>query len=106
MGMMKFDIPHSLPKEEVRKRVEQLLQYWSTKYGVKSDWQGDGAKIAGKVMGIQMDASFTITDSLVQGEGTDPGMLLRSKAKSYLQDKFASVLDPKKSLDQVKSNLA
>ena len=37
---------------------------------------------------------------------TDPGMLLRGKAKSYLQDKFASVLDPKKSLDQVKGQLA
>jgi hypothetical protein len=32
-------------------------------------------------------------------------MLLRGKAKSYLQDKFASVLDPKKTLDQVKTNL-
>jgi hypothetical protein len=105
MGMMKFDIPHSLPKEEVKQRVEQLLKYWNSKYGVKADWAGDGAKIAGKVMGIQMDASFVITDNQVQGEGTDPGMLLRGKAKSYLQDKFASVLDPKKSLDQVKSNL-
>jgi Putative polyhydroxyalkanoic acid system protein (PHA_gran_rgn) len=105
MGMMKFDIPHSLPKEEVRQRVEQLLKYWSSKYGVKADWAGDGAKIAGKVMGIQMDASFVITDNQVQGEGTDPGMLLRGKAKSYLQDKFASVLDPKKTLDQVKTNL-
>ncbi|MCY1022662.1 polyhydroxyalkanoic acid system family protein [Pyxidicoccus sp. MSG2] len=105
MGMMKFDIPHSLPKEEVKQRVEQLLKYWSSKYGVKADWAGDGAKIAGKVMGIQMDASFKITDSLVEGEGTDPGMLLRGKAKSYLQDKFASVLDPKKTLDQVKTNL-
>ncbi|WP_163992608.1 polyhydroxyalkanoic acid system family protein [Pyxidicoccus caerfyrddinensis] len=105
MGMMKFDIPHTLPKEEVKQRVEQLLKYWNSKYGVKADWAGDGAKIAGKVMGIQMDASFVITDNQVQGEGTDPGMLLRGKAKSYLQDKFASVLDPKKTLDQVKTNL-
>lgn len=105
MGTMKFDIPHSLPKEEVKQRVEQLLQYWSTKYGVKANWRGDGAQIAGKVMGIQLDASFVITDNQVQGEGTDPGMLLRGKAKSYLQDKFASVLDPKKTLDQVKTNL-
>lgn len=105
MGMMKFDIPHSLPKEEVKQRVEQLLQYWGGKYGVKADWQGEGAKIVGKVMGIQMDASFVITDKAVEGEGTDPGMLLRSQAKSYLQKKFSSVLDPSKSLDQVKSSL-
>ncbi|MBU8894482.1 hypothetical protein DRW03_08165 [Corallococcus sp. H22C18031201] len=106
MGTMKFEVPHTLPKDEVRKRVEQLLQYWGNKYGVKADWQGEGAKLAGKVMGIQLDASFVITDNAVQGEGTDPGMLLRSKAKSYLQEKFASVLDPKQSLDQVKRTLA
>ncbi|WIG97645.1 polyhydroxyalkanoic acid system family protein [Myxococcus sp. SDU36] len=105
MGMMKFDIPHSLPKEEVKQRVEQLLQYWGGKYGVKADWQGEGAKIVGKVMGIQMDASFVITDKAVEGEGTDPGMLLRGQAKSYLQKKFGAVLDPSKSLDQVKSSL-
>ncbi len=105
MGMMKFDIPHSLPKEEVKKRVDQLLQYWGGKYGVKADWQGEGAKIVGKVMGIQMDASFVITDKAVEGEGTDPGMLLRGQAKSYLQKKFGMVLDPNKSLDQVKSSL-
>ncbi|NOJ82908.1 MULTISPECIES: polyhydroxyalkanoic acid system family protein [Myxococcus] len=105
MGMMKFDIPHSLPKEEVKQRVDQLLQYWGGKYGVKADWQGEGAKIVGKVMGIQMDASFVITDKAVEGEGTDPGMLLRGQAKSYLQKKFGAVLDPNKSLDQVKSSL-
>ncbi|AEI67649.1 hypothetical protein LILAB_28840 [Corallococcus macrosporus] len=103
--MMKFDIPHSLPKEEVKQRVDQLLQYWGGKYGVKADWQGEGAKIVGKVMGIQMDASFVITDKAVEGEGTDPGMLLRGQAKSYLQKKFSAVLDPNKSLDQVKSSL-
>jgi hypothetical protein len=105
MGKMKFEVPHTLPKEEVRKRVEQLLQYWGTKYGVKSDWQADGARLAGKVMGIQLDASFVITDKAVQGEGTDPGLLLRNQAKSYLQKKFGAVLDPAKSLDQVKTNL-
>lgn len=105
MGMMKFDIPHSLPKEEVKKRVEQLLQYWGGKYGVKADWTGEGAKIVGKVMGIKLDASFVITDKAVEGEGTDPGMLLRGQATKYLKEKFSSVLDPSKSLDQVKSAL-
>jgi hypothetical protein len=105
MGMMKFEVPHSLPKDEARKRVEQLLHYWGSKYGVKADWSGDGAKLNGKVMGINLDASFVITDKAVQGEGTDPGLLLRSQAKAYLQKKFGAVLDPSKSLDQVTSAL-
>jgi hypothetical protein len=105
MGTMKFEVSHSLPKDEAKKRVEQLLHYWGTKYGVKADWSGDGAKLNGKVMGINLDASFVITDKAVQGEGTDPGMLLRGQAKAYLQKKFATVLDPSKSLADVKSSM-
>ncbi len=106
MGTMKFEVPHSLPKDEVRQRVEQLLKYWQEKYGVKADWVGDGAKVVGKVMGINLDASFTITDKGVEGEGTDPGMLLRGQAKKYLQQKFTAALDPTKSPDDVGKGLA
>lgn len=105
MGTMKFEVSHSLPKDEAKKRVEQLLHYWGSKYGVKSDWSGDGAKLNGKVMGINLDASFVITDKAIQGEGTDPGMLLRGQAKAYLQKKFGAVLDPSKSLADVKGNM-
>lgn len=105
MGTMKFEVSHSLPKDEAKKRVELLLHYWGNKYGVKADWSGDGAKLNGKVMGINLDASFVITDKALQGEGTDPGMLLRGQAKAYLQKKFGAVLDPSKSLADVKSSM-
>jgi Putative polyhydroxyalkanoic acid system protein (PHA_gran_rgn) len=97
MGTMKFEVPHTLSKDDARKRVEQLLKYWAEKYGVKADWSGDGAKVIGKVMGINLDANFTITEGAIKGEGTDPGMLLRGQAKSYLQKKFSAALDPSKS---------
>ncbi|HEX8825964.1 MAG TPA: polyhydroxyalkanoic acid system family protein [Archangium sp.] len=106
MGTMKFEIPHTLSKDDARKRVEQLLKYWMDKYGVKADWSGDGAKVIGKVMGINLDANFTITDGAIQGEGTDPGMLLRGQAKSYIQKKFSTVLDPSKSISDLDKGLA
>ena len=55
--------------------------------------------------GINLDASFVITDKAIQGEGTDPGLLLRGQAKSYLQKKFGAVLDPSKSLADVKGTI-
>ena len=103
MGTMKFEVPHTLSKDEARKRVEQLVKYWADKYGVKAEWAADGAKVIGKVMGINLDASFKITDKGIEGEGTDPGMLLRGQAKSYLQKKLGEVLDPSKSLSDLKS---
>ena len=72
---------------------------------MKAEWAADGAKVIGKVMGINLDASFVITDKAIQGEGTDPGMLLRGQAKSYLQKKFGAVLDPSKSLADLKSTM-
>lgn len=105
MGTMKFEVPHSLPKDEAKRRVEALLKYWGGKYGTRAAWQGDGAQVSGKVMGINLDAAFEVTDSGIRGEGTDPGMLLRGQAKSYLTRKFAAVLDPNKSLADLQSDL-
>jgi len=102
MGTMKFEVPHSLPRDEAKKRLEQLLSQWGTKYGVVSNWNGDGASVSGKVMGIQLDASFQISDSGVKGEGTDPGLLLRHQAKQYIQRKFSAVLDPGRSSADLK----
>src|SRR5688572_11945737 len=101
MGMLKFDVPHSLPKAEAKKRVEALLAYWNKKYGVTAQWSGDQAKLAGKAMGISIDANLEITDSRVGGEAPDPGMLLRGQAQKYLTRKFSSFLDPGRSLEQL-----
>jgi hypothetical protein len=106
MATMKFEVSHSLSKDEAKQRVEQLLKYWSSKYGMKTTWSDAEAQVSGKVMGITLDARITITDKMVQGEGTDPGLLLRGKTKSYLQDKLSTVLDPKKNLDEVQRGLA
>ena len=101
MGMLKFEDPHGLPKDEARKRIEQLVKYWIGKYGVAAQWSGDSAHISGKVMGIKLDAKLAVSDRNVGGEATDPGMLLRGKARSYLEHKFVSYLDSKKSLEDL-----
>src|SRR6476659_10619080 len=98
MGMLNFEVPHSLPKDDAKKRIEQLTQYWGSKYGVKSVWNGDEAKVSGKVMGVQIDATLRVENNKVGGEATDPGMLLRGQAKKYLTGKFSAFLDPSKSL--------
>ncbi len=97
MGMLKFEVPHSLPKDEAKKRIELLTTYWK-KHGITATWAGDAATLVGKVMGVQFDAKLAVTDKTVGGEGTDPGMLLRGTAKKYLEGKFSTYLDPKKSV--------
>lgn len=94
MGMLKFEVSHRLSKDEARKRVDSLLGYWNQKYGLKVDWSGDTAKLAGKAMGISLTGNLSVLDSKVSGEATDPGFLLREKARKYITSKFEKALDP------------
>lgn len=102
MGMIKFEVPHTLSKDDARARVEALVGYWQRQYGVRTDWSGDRARIAGKVMGITLDANLEVAAGKVGGEATDPGMLLRGQAQKYLTRKFNDYLDPKRSLDELR----
>lgn len=94
MGMMKFEVAHTLSREEAKQRVTELLGYWSEKYGIQSNWNGDKAHIQGKAMGITINADLEVSERGVGGEATDPGFLFRDKAKKYLTQKFAAYLDP------------
>ncbi|MGC4113692.1 MAG: polyhydroxyalkanoic acid system family protein [Myxococcales bacterium] len=91
---MKFDQSHALGKDEAKKRIERLADYWKTKYGVAVNWNGDSARLVGAVKGINFDATLTVRDTLVDAEGTDPGLLMRAVATAYLKKKLAVYLDP------------
>jgi|CXWL01.1.fsa_nt_gi hypothetical protein len=101
MGMLKFEVPHTLSVEEAKKRVEALLSAWNRKYGVKATWTGETAKLEGAAMGVSVNGHLTVFAGKVGGESTDPGMLLRGQAQKYLTRKFGEYLDPTKSLDAV-----
>lgn len=98
---MKFSQPHSLGKDEAKRRVERLTSYWHSRYGVTVDWQGDQARFCGSVKGIDFDANVTIADGSIEAEGTDPGFLVRAAATAYLKKKLSDYLDPSKSTEDL-----
>ena len=102
MGMLKFNVPHTLTREDAKARVEELTRYWAQKHGVQISWAGESASFAGKVMGVSLQASIQVTDREVAGEATDPGLLLRGQARRYLEEKFKAYLDPTKTLAELK----
>lgn len=101
MGMLKFEVPNSLPTEEAKKRVEALLSYWNRKYGVSSEWAAMAATMKGKAMGVKIDGTLQVEGHRICGEASDPGMLLRGQAQKYLTRKFSEYLDPAKSLEEI-----
>jgi hypothetical protein len=98
---MKFQQPHSLPKEEALRRIEKLTRHWQTKHGVNVTWTGDSARLVGTVSGISFDAKVVVAERQVDAEGTDPGMLVRAMATAYFKKKLADYLDPRKSLEDL-----
>lgn len=94
MGMLKFEVPHKLSKDEAKQRVTQLLERWNKEHGLQSTWNGDRAKLVGKAMGLSINAELEVSGDRVGGEATDPGFLFRDKAKKYLTQKFDAYLDP------------
>ncbi len=98
---MKFDHPHTLGKDEAKKRIERLAGYWQSKYGVAVSWEGDSARLVGAVKGINFDATLTVRDGQVDAEGTDPGMLMRAVTTAYLKKKLAIYLDPNVPVDSI-----
>jgi hypothetical protein len=101
MGMLKFEVPHQLSKDEALHRARKLLEYWGGKYGITSQWTGDTAHLSGKVMGISLEANMTILEDRVDAEATDPGMLFRGKARRYLEEKFEWAMSPERSADDL-----
>ena len=91
---MKFEHRHSLGKDEARRRIERLSDYWHTRYGVQVSWTGDSARLSGTVKGVTFDATLTVRDDAVDASGTDPGLLMRALTTSYLKKKLALYLDP------------
>lgn len=98
MGMMKFSVPHTLSQEEAQKRLEALIAHWSQKYGIQHRWTGPTASVSGKVMGMNLDASVRVSGQSIDGETSDPGILLRGQAKKYLEERLRKYLDPARSV--------
>ncbi len=101
MGMIRFEVPSTLPVDDAKARVEALLAYWKRKYNVNSSWDGHSATMQGKAVGVSIDGALTVLADKISGEAKDPGMLLRGQAQKYLIRKFAEYLNAAKTLEQI-----
>ena len=89
-----FEQPHSFSRAEARERIQQLLDYWSARWGIRRDWHGDSVFIQGTVMGVLINAELVVGDHLVSASASDPGILLRGAAAGYVSGKLRKYLHP------------
>ncbi len=91
---LKFEVGHGFDRSVAKVRICQLLEYWTRRFGVKSHWEGDRVKLAGHLFGVDFRARFDVGDTAVDGETTDPGTVLRSSARTYIEKKLKKYLSP------------
>ena len=89
-----FDKPHSFSRADARVRVQQLLDYWSERFGVRTEWVGDKARIDGAVMGMPVHGWVLVADHRVEAAASDPGVFFRSRARNYISSKLSKYLHP------------
>ncbi len=98
---MKISQKHTLDKAEALRRVEKLTNFWKREYGVAVQWDGDRGHFEGDVKGIHFDANVTVGNSEINAEGSDPGLMIRAVATTYLKKKLSDYLDPSKKLEDL-----
>ena len=98
---MKFEQAHTMGRDEARKRIEALADYWHNHYGVAVAWTGDSAKVAGTVKGVVFDATLVVGEHSIAAEGTDPGVLMRTIIVAYLKRKLIEYLNPAKRVEEL-----
>jgi putative polyhydroxyalkanoate system protein len=95
---MKIERKFSFTADEAKQRMQALTDYWHTKYGVKTDWNGNTGRTQGKVKGISFDARVDVAEKQLTCEA-DVGFLAeRLGARSYIERKLDEYLDPSKSV--------
>lgn len=96
LKMLSLEVSHALGREAAKRRMELLTKRWERKYGLRSTWAGDTARLSGTIMGISLQATLEVNDQSVRGQANDPGILFRNKATKYLEEKLGLYLDPSK----------
>jgi hypothetical protein len=88
-------VPHPFSRADARVRIEQLLAYWTSRFGIRNHWDGDRVQVSGRVMGVNFEAELAIEEHSVDGKATDPGFFLRGAATNYINRSLRKYLHPR-----------
>jgi hypothetical protein len=99
---MEIDYKYELSDQDARSRLDILGKYLANKHGIQVTWnEPSKARFSGKYLVVKIEGELSLGNGLAKFRGEDPGFLWRGKAKSYIQEKLATYLDPRTPADQL-----
>ncbi len=57
---LNISVAHEMAVNVARERVQQLLNYWSDRFGIKSLWHGNQVFLTGSAWGFDIQARFDV----------------------------------------------
>ena len=97
---------HNLPVEEACARVRALTDYWDTRFGTSTCWDGLHGHISGKVLGIRFEGTFLVEEERLRGQLRSGFLGERLGGRTYVLRKLADYLDPSRPLAELQARSA
>lgn len=100
---MKLERNHSFGADEGLARLQALTSYWTKKYGVQINWNGNRARIDGKVKGVKFNGTVTVEEGRVLADIQAGFLAEKLGGRAYVEHKLESYLDPNQSIEQLRA---
>jgi len=97
---------HALSLEEACARVRALTDYWDTRFGTRTCWDGPRGHISGKVLGIRFEGTFSVEEERLRGQLRTGFLGERLGGRGYVLRKLADYLDPARPLAELRARIA
>ena len=102
---MNDEIRHQLPLDEALARVRMLTSLCDARFGTRTDWEGTRARISGRLLGMRFTGSFSVEPHRLHGR-IESGLLgAVLPGRSYLRRKLTELLDPARSLAEIRARV-
>ncbi len=100
------ELTHALPLEEACARLRALTDYWDSRFGTRTRWDGSRGHISGKVLGIRFEGTFSVEEERLRGQLRSGFLGERLGGRSYVLRKLADYLDPSRPLAELQARVA
>lgn len=95
MPQFNVQVPHTLPQQEARERLNRFIdslrqKFQDSVHDLEQNWDGDTLRFAFKTFGIPLKGGITIADHqlIVAGDLPFTAMMFRGKIESSIREQL------------------
>jgi putative polyhydroxyalkanoate system protein len=99
MPQFNVRVPHNLPRDEARKRLERFAQRLEQKFqnqvsDLQQSWQDDTLNFRFKTFGIQLEGDISVADDALNVDGKLPfsAMMFRGKIENSIREELERIV--------------